>query len=120
MRRFIKKTGIILALVSVTMVTFADKGGTGKKRKAKTNMNINTTSSPTLKTSILNNLKNGLTYKGSLLASRKIVNNTITSSSLMTYQKGNTTYIIPYKSKLTVPEMKQGYAGLKLIIRSKK
>jgi hypothetical protein len=119
MQRFIKKAGIILALVSVTMVTFADKGA-GKKSRAKTAMNINTTSSTSLKASILFNIKNGLTYKGSLLANRKVVSNTITSSSLITYQKGNTTYIIPYKNKVTVPEIRQGYAGLKLIIRSKK
>ncbi|MBL0357227.1 MAG: hypothetical protein IPP72_10240 [Chitinophagaceae bacterium] len=118
MNRFIKKATIVLTLVSVTMVTFADRGA-GKKSKVRTALNINT-ATVSLKASILNNIKNGLTYKGSLLTSRKILNNTIVSSSLMTYQKGNTTYIIPYKNKITVPEMKQGYAGLKLIIRSKK
>jgi len=118
MNRHIRKATIILTLTCVTVVTFAVNGA-GKKSKSRTTLNINTTS-VSLKSSILSNIKNGLSYKGSLLASRKIVNNTITSSSLMTFQKGNTTYIIPYKSKMTVPEMKQGYAGLKLIIRSKK
>lgn len=118
MNRFIKKAIIVLTLTNVTMVTFADRGA-GKKSRVKTTLNINTTS-VSLKSSILNTIKNGLTYKGSLLANRKVVNNTLISSSLMTYQKGNTTYIIPYKSRVTVPEMKPGYAGLKLIIRSKK
>lgn len=119
MHRFIKKTAIIITLISVTLATFADKGA-GKKSKVKTAMNINTTSSTSLKASILYNIKNGLTYKGSLLANRKVINNTVTNNLLMTYQKGNTTYIIPYKTKVTVPEIKQGYTGLKLIIRSKK
>ena len=118
MEKFIKKTAIILALVSVTTVVFADRG-TGKKSKVKTTLNINSTSA-TLKSSILSNIKNGLAYKGSFSAPRQINNSVITSNTLMTYQKGNTTYIIPYKSKVTVPDMKQGYAGVKLIIRSKK
>ena len=118
MERFIKKATIILVLVSVTTVVFADRGA-GKKSKVKTTLNINSTST-TLKSSILSNIKNGLAYKGSFLASRQINNSVITNNTLMTYQKGNTTYIIPYKSKVTVPDMKQGYAGVKLIIRSKK
>jgi hypothetical protein len=118
MERFIKKAAIILALVSVTTVVFADRG-TGKKSKVKTTLNINSAST-TLKSSILSNIKNGLAYKGSFLAPRQINNSVIINNTLMTYQKGNTTYIIPYKSKVTVPDMRQGYTGVKLIIRSKK
>ena len=118
MERFIKKATIILALVSVTTVVFADRG-TGKKSKARTTLNI--TSSPaSLKSSILSSIKNGLAYKGSFLTSRQINNSIIVNNTLMTYQKGNTTYIIPYKSKMAVVDMRQGYTGVKLIIRSKK
>ncbi len=119
MERFIKKASIILALVSVTTVVFADRGTGKKSNKVKTTLNINTSSS-SLKSSILSNLKNGLAYKGSLLANRQVSNSLIVNNNLMTYQKGNTTYIIPFKSKMTVTDMKQGYAGVKLIIRSKK
>ena len=99
-------------------VTFADRGA-GKRNKLKTLLNINTNYS--LKNSLSSNIKTGLTYKGSLLTSnRQMIGSSVISNSLMTYQKGNTTYIIPYKSKVTVPDMKQGYAGVKLIIRSNK
>lgn len=118
MERFIKKATIILALVSVTTVVFADRG-TGKKAKARTALNINS-GNTSLKSSILLNVKSGLSYKGSFLATREVSSSVITNNTLMTYQKGNTTYIIPYKSKLAVPDMKQGYAGVKLIIRSKR
>jgi hypothetical protein len=37
---------------------------------------------------------------------------------LLTYQKGNTVYIIPHKQVIAVPEMKQGYTGMKIIIRT--
>ncbi len=120
MERFIKKTTIILALVSVTGVVFADRG-TGKKSKAKTTLNINSSSS-SLKNSILANIKNGLAYKGSFLATTRTTNtnSALTSNTLMTYQKGNTTYILPYKNKITTADMRPGYAGVKLIIRSNK
>lgn len=118
MERFIKKASIILALVSVTTVVFADRGTGKKSNKVRTNLNIGT-SATSLKSSILSSLKNGLSYRGSFVSSRQVNNSVIVNNNLMTYQKGNTTYIIPYKSKITVPDMKQGYAGLKLIIRSK-
>ena len=118
MEKFIKKATIILALVSVTTVVFADRGTGRKSNKVKTTLNIN--SSGTLKSSILSNFKNGLSYKGSFLANRQTYSGSLVNNTLMTYQKGNITYIIPYKSKVTMGEMKQGYAGLKLIIRSKK
>jgi hypothetical protein len=99
-------------------VTFADRG-TGKRNKLKTLLNINTNYS--LKNSLSANIKTGLTYKGSLLTSnRQVIGTSVISNSLMTYQKGNITYIIPYKQKMVMPEMTQGYTGLKLIIRSKK
>lgn len=119
MERFIKKASIILALVSVTTVVFADRGTGKKSNKVKTNLNINTANS--LKSSILSNYKNGLSYKGSFLISKQTSGSSIISSNtLMTFQKGNTTYIIPYKNKMAVADMKPGYAGVKLIISSKK
>ena len=79
MEKFIKKAAIILVLVSVTTVVFADRG-TGKKSKVKTTLNINSASS-TLKGSILSNIKNGLAYKGSFLAPRQINNSVITNNT---------------------------------------
>ncbi len=117
MKRHIKKILILVTLTCLAGVTFADRGA-GKKSKVKTVLNINTGNN--LKNSILTNIRYGLTYKGSLLAPAKQTNTNTAAvtSSLMTYQKGNTTYIIPYKNKITLAEVKQGYAGIKLIIRS--
>ena len=119
MERFIKKAAIILALVSVTTVVFADRGTGKKSNKVKTNLNI-TPSSVSLKSTIMSNLRNGLSYKGSFLTTKHVTNTTITCNTLMTYQKGNTTYLLPYKTKMAVADMSQGYTGVKLIIRSKK
>lgn len=105
---------IVLVLTCATLVSLADRGA-GKKSKAKTNLNIATTS--TLKSSISLNLKSGLSYKGSLVSSTQS-GNSLVLKNVVTYQKGNTTYILPYKSKVTpMPDMRQGYGGVKLIIR---
>ena len=118
MKKHFIKIFLLVLFVSVACVTFADRG-VGKKNKMKTVLNINTGNN--FKNSILTNIRYGMTYRGSLLSTTRQTNsNAIANSSLMTYQKGNTTYIIPYKNKLTVPDMRPGYTGVKLILRSKK
>ena len=118
------KTKIILLsglLTGVVFSGFADRGLGGGKGKTKVTLNIKTTGSFINNLSF--NLKSGLTYKGSLLSNR--TNNETTSAyssitlnnSFATYQKGNTVYIVPFKQKILVPEVKQGYTGMKLIIR---
>ncbi|HMJ46273.1 MAG TPA: hypothetical protein VK498_03045 [Ferruginibacter sp.] len=106
---------VVVMLAGVTFSALADRG-VGKKSKAKVGLNITTTNS--LKNSISINLKSGLKYKGSLLANQQVTGNAVTSNTLLTYQKGNTVYIIPYKQVIAVPEMKQGYTGMKIIIRT--
>ncbi len=115
MNTFTKRLLTIALLFSVVQVAMADRG-IGKKNKNKTILNIYTPS--TLRNSIAFNLKSGLSYKGSLLSNTNTVGNSIMSNSLITYQKGNITYIIPYKHNIVVPEIKQGYTGMKVIIRS--
>jgi hypothetical protein len=117
MNIFTKKAFAIVVLIGIAGNAWADKGF-GKKTKARTNLNITTTTTG-VRNAISFNLKSGLSYKGSLLSSRKMVGGTIVNNSLVTYQKGNTTYIIPYKTKITVAEMRQGYSGMKLILRKK-
>jgi len=103
-------------LFSVVVEALADKGF-GRKDKNKATLNITAPSG--IRNSIAFNLKSGLSYKGSLLNTRKNLGGAIINTSIVTYQKGNSTYIIPYKSKLTITEVKQGYTGMKIIIRKK-
>ena len=114
MKTFTKKLLTIALLFGIAQVAMADRG-VGKK-KNKTVLNIYTPS--TLRNSIAFNLKSGLSYKGSLLSSTQTVGNSIMANSLITYQKGNVTYVIPYKHKIVMPEITQGYTGMKLIIHS--
>jgi hypothetical protein len=106
---------IVLMLTSVGFSALADKG-IGKKSKSKVVLNVNSGNS--LRNSISLNLKTGLKYTGSLLGNQQLVGGSYLNNTLLTYQKGNTVYIIPHKQVYTVPEMKQGYTGLKLIIKT--
>ncbi len=113
-----KKVKMILVVVMFSGIAFsalADKG-IGKKNKAKVTLNITTTN--TLRNSISLNLKSGLKYTGSLLVSQQIDGKSLLSNTLLTYQKGNTVYIIRHKQIIAVPEITRGYTGMKLIIKS--
>ena len=111
-------TKIVLFLVvfnCATALGSADRGGFGHRR-SHVHLNIPTFNS--LKKSITFNLKSGLTYRGSLLLDQQQVGNTFYNSTLLTYKKGNTVYIMPYKQKILIPDYHPA-TGFKLIIRPK-
>lgn len=117
MNTLIKKILAVTILFSVVIDVWADRG-IGRKGKNKTVLNIAVPAN--IKNCIAFNLKSGLAYKGSLLNTCKSsIGNSIINTTIVTYQKGNTTYIIPYKNKITVAEMRPGYTGMKIIIRKK-
>jgi len=111
----VAKIFFLCAVMSIVMLpSFADRG-VGKKTK-KITLNIKTNGSFT--NSLALNLKAGLKYRGSLLSNIQTTNTGAIYNTLVSYQKGNTIYIIPYKQKVIVPEIQQGYTGMKLIIRT--
>ena len=112
-----KITKIILLfsiLNGIMLSTFADRV-VGKKNKNKVFLNIKTAGS--FADNLAFNLKTGLTYKGSLLIRSQSSNSSVLYNTFVTYQKGNTIYITPFKQKILVPEIHQGYTGMKLVIR---
>ncbi len=111
----ITKMLLVLTLLFGTAVsTLADRG-IGRKSKNKVELNISTPS--TLRGSIFFNLRSGLKYTGSLLSKQQTVTPSFFYNTLVTYQKGNSIYIIPYKQITAVPEVRSGYTGMKIIIR---
>jgi hypothetical protein len=111
-----KITKILLVIgvcFGIALSSLAD-GGIGRKKNRAT---VNIAAPSTLRAAISLNLKAGLKYTGSLLTKQQASSNSIFTSSLVTYQKGNTVYIIPYKHVITMPEIKPGYTGMKVIIR---
>ena len=114
MVRSFKIASILLLICFVTYVAIADRGGFGRKNKI--HFNIITLNS--LKSSIGFNLKSGLTYKGNTVINQQQVGNSIFTNSIVSYQKGNTVYILPYKQKNLIQSYSPA-SGYKLIIRSK-
>ena len=100
-------------LVGSMLTSFADRG-INKKNRNRVSLNVNTHNS--FSRSLAFNLKAGLKYKGSLTISSSPVS--FSANSVISYQKGNSIYILPVKQKVFVSELKQGYTGMKLIIRS--
>lgn len=116
MRKITKMVLVAALLFGTAFSSLADRG-VGKKSKSKLEFNIATPT--TLKNSVFLNLRSGLRYTGSLLIKQQnLSGNASFSNTLMTYQKGNTVYIIPYKQVVAVSEIGTGYTGMKLIIRA--
>lgn len=98
LKRLSRQLVVSAALIVVAGLAIASKGGGGDKKKAanipfKNNFTpIRTTNGFTLKT--------GPSYTGSYLLSQEKTKNTISFSTIATYQKGNALFIIPYKYKV--------------------
>lgn len=118
MKKHLKILFISLALGGLAFSSFADRGVGKKKNKVK--LNISTDAG--FKNSLSFNLKSGLQYTGSLLAQPSNSNShpsiVLPHNQLITYQKGNSIYIVPFKQKVLVTETRNGYSGLKLIIKA--
>lgn len=116
MNKYFKITAFVaLFFCGVYFIAFADRGGFVKKTKT----HLNVAAEGSLKNSIAFNLKSGIEYKGSFFLNRQQIGNSIISDAFISYKKGNTIYILPYKQKVVIPEYSEK-DGYKLIIRSRK
>jgi|SRR5690242_15821281 hypothetical protein len=112
----ITKIGLsLLVFCGVFLFAIADRGAFIKKNKTKLNIATN----GNLKSSIAFNLKSGVVYKGSFFLNKQLIGNNIVSDAFVSYKKGNTIYILPYKQKTFIPQYTP-QDGYKLIIRSRK
>lgn len=81
-----------LLLVALSVAAFATLGD-GKSKKKSSLLNSKPTITPGKFT-----LKSGYQYRGSQIINQQRDNNSFTRNSLITYQKGNMTYILPVKT----------------------
>lgn len=91
---FAKKLVVVLALFSMAHYVFAVDGTIdgGKKSKAFS----------TLKSDLNFSLKSGYTYRGNKNFGTRRTLNTVQSNSVITYQRGNVTWVLPYRNKTTI------------------
>ena len=105
MKKLTRQAAICAVLVVMVILTFASKGGGGDKKynsSFKSNFTpIRSLSSFTLKTSSSYN-------NGSYLFNAGRDNNRLSLNTMITYEKGNTTYILPYKYKVNISSLNNG------------
>lgn len=115
MSKITKIVLLVAVLNGIVLTTMADKG-VGKNKK-KTSISL--ANSNNYSKSLSFSLKSGLKYTGSLLNNVSTAKKSMMYNTLVTYQKGNIIYIVPYKQKIIIPEIQQRYTGVKLIIKPK-
>jgi hypothetical protein len=102
-KRFLKRKLATVVLVSASIAAFATLGDGGKKSKSSSSVLVKDYTDYkrfTLRPSyFLNNNTNPLNVKGE----RFVLMNTV-----VTYQRGNTTYILPMKRKVVLDKIKLG------------
>ena len=94
----LRKMTISMILLGLTFFTFASIGGDKNKSK---NNSLQSAFTP-IRTSRGFTLKEGLNYRGSVILRQEKISNFISYNSLITYQKGNATYILPNKYKVSL------------------
>lgn len=115
MTRVSKILLLLVVLNGIMLTTLADRG-VGKK---KTRVSLNMANNVPFSKALSFNLRSGMKYTGSLVSTVESGKSGILYSTLITYQKGNNIFVVPYKQRIVVPEMKPGYTGMKLIIKPK-
>ena len=93
-----------LLLIGLSVAAFATLGD-GKAKKKSSLLN----SKPTITPGKFS-MKSGYQYRGSQIINQQTQNNTFTRNSLVTYQKGNMTYILPVKT--IIPQKIKVSAGI--------
>jgi hypothetical protein len=93
----LRKGAVSMLLFAVTAIAFASKGGGDKKKHREFENSftpINAASAFTLKQSPL--------YSGSTVTIRPQADNRMSMNAMITYQRGNTTFILPYQYKVNI------------------
>lgn len=113
-RKLMRKTLVSTLLVAVVGLAFASKGGGGDKKKDNS-IPLKTSFTP-IRTTNGFTLKAGPAYTGSYVLGTEKTTNYVSFNTLITYQKGNSTYILPYQYKInTAVFMHNSGSNLRLL-----
>jgi hypothetical protein len=99
MRKWMRKALVSTLLVAVVGLALASKGGGGDK-KSSNNIPLKTNFIP-IRTSNGFTLKSGPSYAGSYMLGQQKTKNLVSFNTVITYQQGNSIYILPYRYKVS-------------------
>ncbi|MEO5592850.1 MAG: hypothetical protein ABIR15_11845 [Chitinophagaceae bacterium] len=105
-----KKALTSFILVGFGALALASMGGGGNKTKDKS---VRPEFTP-IRTTNGFTLKAGPSYHGSIIFGQEKNKNLVSYNSIVTYQKGNTTYILPCKYKLQTSAASQSGSSLQM------
>jgi len=105
MRKLMRKAFISALMLAVVGLAFASKGGGGDKKS--NNAPLKTSFVP-IRTTNSFTLKAGPAYSGSFLLGQERTKTSISFSTLVTYEKGNSIFVLPYKYRVNMPSMMDG------------
>ena len=94
-----RHTSICGLLLAIVALAFASKGGGGDKKNVVADMKNDFTP---ISASRGFTLRSGYSFSGSYVLSQQKNTNTISLNTMITYQKGNTVYLMPYRSNVNI------------------
>jgi hypothetical protein len=97
-----RKLAVMLLMAVSAVASFATLGE-GNKKSGRTTSSL--LSSKTTKPGAFT-LKSGYTYRGNQVINSQVTKKYISLNTTVTYQKGNTTYIVPLKKKVALSNVK--------------
>lgn len=110
MRKLMRQTVVSTLLLAVVGLAFASKGGGGDKKNNKS-IPLKTEFTP-IRTTGNFTLKSTPAYSGSFFLgqekTQEKTKTTISFNTLVTYERGNSVFIMPYKYKVTMPGITDG------------
>jgi hypothetical protein len=109
LRKLIRKTVVSTLMLAIVGLAFASKGGGGEK-KSSANIPFRNEFVP-IRTTNNFTLKAGPTYRGSYSLGQEKTDSYVSIHTLVTYEKGNSIYILPYKYKMNTSVYLNGNAG---------
>ncbi|MEO6687370.1 MAG: hypothetical protein ABIN24_15465 [Dyadobacter sp.] len=116
MKKVTNSVLIVIVLSLAATVAFADRGGFRRKEK-KNKLKFEITAPSSLRNSIFQGLRTGMIFKGSQSMMLQKANGGLVDNSIVSFRKGNTFYILPYKQKVITPVYDK--SNYKLVFRPK-
>lgn len=107
----LRKVATLMLIGATAIAAFATLGDGKSKTKKATLLNNKTVITPGKFS-----LKSGYQYRGSQILNQYKADNSITLNSLVTYQKGNMTYILPVKT--VIPQRVKVSVGIPQMSRN--